>query len=212
MKVAAGKDPRGIKWDDRILRWLIDVKATGGGAAYELLRGNGTEQLEDGSKTWDFTENNLFLPHPRTIQEYTQNGSYYHGINIEAIEQQYTTQCLFYEKKDDELFPKFKQILSFDEVHVKKGLIFHQGHILGTCKDMLPSFNGSFFEKTQVSDLAQHALVCFLTDLSGQFKRPIAWYPTTTINELRLKEIMDQLIPAVEENGMTIFAMSGMYH
>lgn len=144
---------------------------------------------------------NFLVPSLTTLKNHFERTSYDFGLQPKAVEQMarqikanpnFTNQC----------------IVAFDEVHVRKGIVFDkEGNMLGTVDGVVPLDKA--LASAATADLATQIQVFTMATLDGKFRRPIAWYATTNMKHTQIIDILETIESLFNANDLVLAAISG---
>ena len=184
------KDPRRMRWHPAMIRWCIALFAKSP-AAYRVLK----------------KSKFLFLPHENTLREYTNFTTACSGINPKSIERLVTDFGL---KEIDD----FKQNVAilFDEIKVKSGFVFKDGHLIGFCElgsvnEEFNNFERAMSETDEPPAEATHILTVMVRGIFSQLEAVLAHYPSVGFTSYQLYWVIWDAVAVAEAIGLKVRAL-----
>lgn len=209
---------RAIRWPPNIIRWMIDLRHAGGSAAINLMRGiGGVTQGSAGKLTYNSRSFNLYLPSLSTLKAYLEPLDLHFGIDMRQIAQ--LSQQIH---RSPLLFSKHVGV-KFDEVCVKKGLIYKGDQVIGTMKGVVMLGDAAELTAEDLGTQVSHffsslfifssvfsppprpqMLLVMVTTLDGKLQRYIGMFVTCTADADQLQAILNDVEAALRSHGLSM--------
>lgn len=210
LRCLSTKDPRGMRWDPKIIHWAMSIQYYGGKACLNTIRGIACSRGKgdkSSAMTVDPSKWGLFLPSTSTLKAKISPKDPYEGVTDNHLDTLTEIQ-----KRNNYLL---EGGISADEIEIREGLQIQRSfqQIVGLAKHPIPiellteeevARLTKDLEENSEQKLAKYVFQLFFTSTDGRVTFPLGFFPTSKIDADQMSTIYTDLITRFKKRGILI--------